>query len=89
MLGPKNTEEAEVFAIEELLAETQYCIQSVMGRKKVNRSELANRLGCTPANVTQMLSENSNLRLESIARIFYALGDKLIVKSEYLASRKD
>ena len=89
MLGPKNSEEAEVYAIEELLAETQYCIQCVMGRMEVNRSELAKRLGCSPANVTQMLSENSNLTLESIARIFHALGDKLIVKSEYLESRKN
>ena len=88
MLGPRNPEEAEVYAVEELLAETQYCIQSVMGRKKVSRSELANRLGCSPANVTQMLSEDSNLTLESIARIFHALEDKVSVKSEYLESRQ-
>ena len=84
MLGPRNLKEAEIYAIEELRADIQYCIQSVMGRKNVNRSELATRLGCSPANVTQMLSDDSNLKLESIARIFHALEDKMIVKSEYL-----
>ena len=88
MFGPRNPEEAEVYAVEELLAETQYCIQSVMGRKRVGRSELAKRLGCSPANVTQMLSEDSNLTLESIAKIFHALGDRVSVKSEYLESRQ-
>ena len=88
MLGPRNPEEAEVYAVEELLADTQYCIQSVMGRKNVSRSELAKRLGCSPANVTQMLSEDSNLTLESIARIFHALEDRMMVKSEYLENRQ-
>lgn len=88
MFEPRSPEEAEVYAVEELLAETQYCIQSVMGRKKVGRSELAKRLGCSPANVTQMLSEDSNLTLESIAKIFHALEDKVSVKSEYLKSRQ-
>ena len=34
MFRPKNRIEAEIFAIVNLLAETQYCIQSVMGRKE-------------------------------------------------------
>ena len=88
MLGPRNLEEAEIYAIEALLADTQYCIQSVMGQKRISRSELAKRLGCSPANVTQMLSEHSNLTLESVARIFYALEDGVMVKSEYLERRR-
>ena len=73
---PKNAMEAEIFAIEELIADTQYCIQSIMVEKNVTLSELAQRLGCSLANVTQMLSEDSNLTLESVARIFHALDDK-------------
>ena len=88
MFGPKNRIEAEISAIVNLLAETQYCIQSVMGRKNVNRSELADRLGCSPSNVTQMLSEDSNLTLDSVARIFHALGDTCTVKSEFLEGKK-
>ena len=89
LFGPKNRKESEVYAIEGLLAETQYCIESVMNRKNVSRSELARRLDCSPANVTQMLSEYSNLRLESVARIFHVLGDTCIVRSRYLESRKE
>ena len=84
MFGPRNAEEAKVYAIEELVAETQYCIQCVMSRKSVSRSELAKRLGCSPANVTQMLSEDHNLTLESIAKIFHALEDKIVVSSTFL-----
>ena len=88
LFGPKNRKESEVYAVEGLLAETQYCIESVMNQKTVSRSELARRLDCTPANVSQMLSEDSNLRLESVARIFHALGDTCIVRSRYLESSK-
>lgn len=88
LFGPKNRRESDVYAIEGLLAETQYCIESVMNRKNVSRSELARRLDCSPANVTQMLSEYSNLRLESVARIFHVLGDTCIVKSRYLEDRR-
>lgn len=84
MIEPKNAEEAVIFAIEELVAETQYCIQKVMNLKSINRSELARRLGCSPANVTQMLSEDSNLRLDTVAKIFHALGDECILKSKLL-----
>ena len=84
MIEPKNAEEAVIFAIEELVAETQYCIQKVMNLKSVNRSELARRLGCSPANVTQMLSEDSNLRLDTVAKIFHALEDECILKSKFL-----
>lgn len=88
LFGPKNRKESEVYAIEGLLAETQYCIESVMNRKNVSRSELARRLDCSPANVTQMLSEYSNLRLESVARIFHVLGDTCFVRSRYLEDRR-
>lgn len=84
MFGPKNAEESLIFAIEEFVADSQYCIQKVMNEKKVSRSELARRLGCTPANVTQMLSENSNLRLDTVARIFHALEDRCVLQSEFL-----
>ena len=88
MFGPQNSEEAEVFAVERLRSETQYCIESVMNGKGISRSELARKLGCSPANVTQMLSEYSNLTLVSVAKLFHALGDTCIVKSRYLESQK-
>lgn len=84
MFGPKNAKESMTYAIGEFVADIQYCIQKVMNEKKVSRSELARRLGCSPANVTQMLSENSNLRLDTVAKIFHALGDRCVLKSEFL-----
>ena len=86
MFGPKNVEESVIYAVEEFIADSQYCIQKVMNEKKVSRSELARRLGCSPANITQMLSEDSNLRLDTVAKIFYALEDKCVLKSEFLES---
>lgn len=81
-LGPKSRAEAEVFAIEELLADVQYEIEKLMKQNEVSRSELAKKLGCTAANVSHFLSEDSNLRLDTIARIFFHLGAKVVISGQ-------
>lgn len=81
VFGPKNAEEAQIFAIEELIVEVQHVIQTRMVEKQVTRAELARRLGCKPAWVTQLLSEDSNLTLETVAKVFFALGEKCKVRT--------
>ena len=75
LLGPKKGEE-EVFAIEDLVFSTQIALQKAMNRKGVTNKELSERLGMTPARVSQIFSTNGpNLTLRTIARIAHALGE--------------
>lgn len=73
MFGPKNAGEELVFAVEGLLIDVQLAIEIAMHEKGVSKRELADRLGCTPSNVTQLLSENAKLKVETVAKIFHAL----------------
>jgi plasmid maintenance system antidote protein VapI len=73
LFGPTSKNEELVFAVEELLADVQLAIQESMLELGVSRSDLAKRLGCSPANVTQLLSEEANLTVQTVARIFHAL----------------
>lgn len=82
--GPKDKREAEVFALENVRADMQYAIVSLMNHLGVSRKELAERLGCTAANISQILSEDGNPKLDTIARIFHALGDEARITSRIL-----
>jgi len=49
-------------------------IALAMERAGISRSELARRLGASPAYVTKILRGNANFTLDSLARIAYSLG---------------
>lgn len=75
LLGPNKGEE-EAFAIEDLTFSTQIALQKAMSRKGVTNKELSDRLGMSPARVSQIFSSNGpNLTLKTIARIAHALGE--------------
>lgn len=75
LLGPKNGEE-ETFAVEALVFSTQVALQKAMNRRGVSNKELSERLGMSPARVSQIFSTNGpNLTLKTIARIAHALGE--------------
>lgn len=75
LLGLKKGEE-EAYAIESLVFSVQVALQKAMNRKGVTNKELAERLGMTPARVSQVFSSNGpNLTLKTIARIAHALGE--------------
>jgi len=83
-LGPLEGEE-EDFAIEALVFSVQVALQRAMNRKGVSNKELAERLGMTPARVSQVFSSTGpNLTLKTIARIAHALGEdfELISKGD-------
>ena len=86
--GPKNRNEREIFAIENLRADLQYTLHNVMREKKVSRKELAKRLNCSQANVTQLLGDDANPTVETIARIFLALQDEILLTSKHLEEQK-
>ncbi len=48
-----------------------------MERQGVRRSALAERMGCAPANVTQILKQKANLTVASMVDLAYHLGAKL------------
>jgi transcriptional regulator with XRE-family HTH domain len=58
---------------EELILQTNVTIHAAMKRRKITKAELAKRMGKTPAYVTQILAENRNLTLRTIADIALAL----------------
>lgn len=81
VFGPRGRDEEAIFAVEGLLADVQLSIQEAMLDRGVSRSELARRLACSPANVTQLLSEDANLTVQTVARIFHHLGMKCEFRS--------
>lgn len=53
------------------------CLERRMKRCEINKTELANKLGCTQAYTTKVLRGDSNLTIESMARLAYATGGTL------------
>ncbi len=52
-------------------------IRSLMASEGISQSELARRMGVTPAQVTKILSGQENLGLKTIAKVETALGKPL------------
>lgn len=87
LLGPQKGEE-ESFAIEALVFSTQVALQKAMNRRGVGNKELSERLGMSPARVSQIFSASGpNLTLKTIARIAHALEEdfELIRKEDVKA----
>ncbi len=72
-IGPKNKDEARVFAEENLVADVQVALHRALEKADVSRSQLAARLGVTPARVTQLFDSNANPTLRMLARVLHAL----------------
>lgn len=77
--------EREEFAADALAVSIQMAIQKAMVRSGVSQKELAERLGVSPARVSQMLSANGrNLTVRTMGRIAHALGEDF----EFIAVRE-
>jgi transcriptional regulator with XRE-family HTH domain len=75
LLGPRTGEE-EVFAVEDLVFSVQLALQKAMSRNGVTNKELAERLGWSPARVSQIFaSSGPNLTLRTIAKVAHALDE--------------
>jgi DNA-binding Xre family transcriptional regulator len=53
-------------------------IEQAMEKQDMSRTDLANKLQCSPANVTQLLRHGSNLTLKSLVDIALALEHRFI-----------
>lgn len=60
----------------------QTCIQEAMARHGVNRAELARRVGLSKPRMTQLFGPHPNMTLETVARLFDALGERPRLVSE-------
>ncbi len=72
--GPMDSKEALEFAIEELRADVQYEVLRAMKQAGMSQADLARKLGVSQAWVSQMLGDDANLTVESLAKVFLALG---------------
>src|SRR6218665_1621029 len=72
--GPKNAGEEVEFAVERFRAEIQYAILRAMKEEGISQAQLAERVGYSPATISQFLDDDANLTVESIAKLFLALG---------------
>lgn len=90
LLGAQHQGEEEAFAIEALVFSVQIALQKAMQKHGVSNKELAERLGMTPARVSQIFSSNGpNLTLKTIAKIQHALGEEFefLSKSDVQATK--
>lgn len=65
------------YSIEALALSVQFALQKAMNENCINQKELAERLGMTPARVSQILGKDSgNLTLRTIGKVADALGEE-------------
>ena len=72
--GPKNEREVEVFSATSLITRVQYEIEKAMKQQGLSQKDLAARLSVSPSRVNQMLNDNGNMTLRTLARIRHFLG---------------
>jgi len=68
-----------VEAEENLLIDFQFLIQEMMSAKNITRTDLAARAGISKARLSQILSNEANPTVKSMARLFHALDEKVCV----------
>lgn len=66
----------EVFAIESFRASVQHVIFCVMKKKRISQKRLSELLKCHYLSINQLFSDDANPSLETLARIFFALGEE-------------
>jgi transcriptional regulator with XRE-family HTH domain len=84
--GPKSKDEARIFAFEELRADVQYAILRRMKEAGLTQAQLAKKIEKSPAWVSQILGDEANLTLETIATVFMGLGSQCHVGASPVGS---
>ncbi len=76
LFSARDDDELLEDAIENLVLSVQIALQQAMHRGCVSQRELAERMGVSPARVSQILTgEQANLTLKTIGKIAFALGE--------------
>lgn len=68
-----DVENGRLFAEESLITEVLDLIHQKMNEAEVTKSELANRLGTSKANISTILGGSRNLTLRTLSNICFAL----------------
>lgn len=71
--GPRDQNEEFIFALENLRADFQYAVLKALKQQGISQAELARRLGVSAPWVSQILSDEANITIESAARVIAAL----------------
>lgn len=74
MFGPRNDEEAAVFAEESFRVDVQALIHQKMLEKGIGRREMAKRLGISTREFNQFFGHECDMTVRELAAIFHALG---------------
>ena len=53
-----------------------------MNKKNISNTQLATLMGISKSEVSRLLSNNRNLTVKMVARIFYALGEKVKITTQ-------
>lgn len=85
----ERTESLRALRQEELILEVTEALCGAMKLRRVTRSELARRLGKSPAFVTQILAGGRNLTLKSLADVADALGARVRISLDTPARRRN
>lgn len=83
--GPFDQQEAAVFALEGLRADFQYEVLRALKLAGITQAELARRMNVAPAWVSQILGDDANVTLESIAKVFAALQTECRIETNTIA----
>jgi len=79
----KNTEESYVGSELDLRFEIVEFIIQKLSNSRMTQSKLAAKLKMKPSQLNRILKAESNLTLETIARIFHAFGSRPTIKERY------
>ena len=81
----RSPEARRLYEEERLILWTTEEIAGVMVDQGISRADIAERLGTSRANVTQLLSGSRNMTLRSLARLAHACGMRAAIHFEELA----
>jgi transcriptional regulator with XRE-family HTH domain len=85
----RTSEEKKRLVEEEAILEVSELLCAALREENVSRSQLAERLGTSKANVTQILAGRRNMTVRVIADVLFALGKELRVRAAPLGAEED
>lgn len=74
----KAEEESEEFQIELAILEFTSQLNRLMQEQKINKVELAKRLGTSPAYITKVFRGDANFTLRSMVKLARTVGGRLV-----------
>lgn len=79
----RNPADPKIIEAEEhLLIDCQILLQETISNKNMTRSALAERAGISKARLSQLMRPEANPTVKTMARLFHALDEELVVKTK-------